>query len=205
VRSLRICLSRGFEVILSIRSMFGPGSDRRRKTRRRSGQSLVEFAVLAPVVLALVGMATDTARLYFGWLNLESATRDAAQKIASDATYVDSTNAHYHDPFSACPSNSDAAIVLHAETGVTFTTKAGTSTCIATLTTCTGSSVTSSWAYNDGSGDGGAAGGSTTYPVATVRVVSCRPFKTIFTYPFLGPGSTWLLRSDRTISSIVGR
>jgi Flp pilus assembly protein TadG len=192
-------------VILSIRWMFGSGSDRKRRSRRRTGQSLVEFAVLAPLVLALVGVATDTARLYFGWINLESATRDAAQQIASDTTYVDPANARYHDPFSACASNSDARTVLNAETGVTFTIRAAASTCITTLTTCTTPSVTSSWSYNDGSSDAGAAGGSTTYPVATVRVVSCRPFKTIFTYPFLGPGSTWLLRSDRTISSIVGR
>ena len=56
---------------------------RSRRAGRR-GQSLVEFAIVLPVLLALTGITIDASRVYFQWLDLESATRDAAQSVVSD-------------------------------------------------------------------------------------------------------------------------
>src|SRR5258706_8696860 len=41
------------------------------------GQSLAEFALIAPVMLGLLGIGVDFARILFSWMDLESATRDA--------------------------------------------------------------------------------------------------------------------------------
>src|SRR5215212_2772521 len=61
-----------------------------RRARNR-GQSLVEFAVVLPVMLAIGGILIDAARLYQVWTTLESATRDAAQYLATSSD----------DPYSA--------------------------------------------------------------------------------------------------------
>jgi PKD repeat protein len=57
--------------------------------RRRSfsrGQSLVEFALVFPVVLFLLLIAIDFGRIYLGWINLEQMTRIAANYAAEHAT-----------------------------------------------------------------------------------------------------------------------
>lgn len=52
------------------------------------GQSLVEFALVVPVMLGLFGGAIDLARLYHTWISLEASTRDAAEYAATnDTTY----------------------------------------------------------------------------------------------------------------------
>src|SRR3954468_8482009 len=52
-------------------------------SRRTAGQSLVEFAVLLPVMLTLFGAAVDVARVYQAWITLEASTRDAAEYVAT--------------------------------------------------------------------------------------------------------------------------
>jgi PKD repeat protein len=53
---------------------------------RARGQSLVEFALVAPVMLFLALTALDFGRIYLGWINLQSATRAAANFAANNAT-----------------------------------------------------------------------------------------------------------------------
>ncbi len=50
------------------------------------GQSLVEFALVFPVVLFLLLIAIDFGRIYLGWINLEQMTRIAANYAADHAT-----------------------------------------------------------------------------------------------------------------------
>ena len=50
------------------------------------GQSVAEFALLLPVLLAFLGMTIDFARVYQAWITLESATRDAAEYAATSGT-----------------------------------------------------------------------------------------------------------------------
>lgn len=52
---------------------------RRRKSR---GQSLVEFAISAPVVLLMVLFGVDFGRVFLGWVQLSNAVREAASFAA---------------------------------------------------------------------------------------------------------------------------
>jgi len=177
-----------------------PDSHRRlavARRRRFAGQSVVEFALLVPVFLALVGMTIDFARIYQGWVNLESATRDAAQYLATSD--VDATAADYTVPGATANATNDAKakFVLDTETGSTFTRSNA-----ATLGACTTPTLTTVTANRDTTAS---QGGSTAYPLQSAQVLSCAPFRTLFAYPFLTTNGAWILSSDRTYNLIVGR
>jgi Flp pilus assembly protein TadG len=60
---------------------------RQRPARHRwRGQSLVEFALVLPILLGLMGAMVDFARVNEVRIRLESATRDAAEYVAMTAT-----------------------------------------------------------------------------------------------------------------------
>jgi len=186
----------------------------RRKARRR-GQSLVEFAIVLPVLLALTGITIDASRVYFQWLDLESATRDAAQTVVSDPGLIASggtylTGGGYYDPndtlnycglaFTTCtyaPSR-DAKVILDTETKRTFTTSA-----TQTDAACKAGPLV--WAVLQPPNTSSTVGGNPSYPVAKVRVTACLAFRTMFSYPLISDGGTWILRTDRTFTTIVGR
>jgi len=46
--------------------------------RRATGQALVEFAIVAPVLLLLVLVAIDFGRMLYGWVVLQNSARIAA-------------------------------------------------------------------------------------------------------------------------------
>lgn len=51
---------------------------------RTRGQSLVEFALVVPLILFLTVIALDFGRIYLGWVNLQSMTRIAANIAANE-------------------------------------------------------------------------------------------------------------------------
>ena len=59
---------------------------RGRGQRRERGQSLVEFALLLPLLLLLVLIAVDFGRVYLGWINLQNMARIGADFAANNAT-----------------------------------------------------------------------------------------------------------------------
>jgi PKD repeat protein len=63
-------------------------ADRHRRDRhhRRRGQSLVEFAIVLPILLFLTLVALDFGRVYLGWINLQSMSRIAANLAANNPT-----------------------------------------------------------------------------------------------------------------------
>jgi PKD repeat protein len=67
-----------------------PGEFRRASTpdrrRRLRGQSLVEFAIVLPILLLLTLVALDFGRVYLGWINLQSMSRIAANLAANNPT-----------------------------------------------------------------------------------------------------------------------
>lgn len=63
------------------------------RRRRLRGQSLVEFALVVPLMLAMVGVTLDFARIYQVWMRLQAVTRDTAEFLATDKTFVDETAA----------------------------------------------------------------------------------------------------------------
>ena len=52
---------------------------RRTARRRMRGQSLVEFAIVVPLLLGIVGVTLDFARVYQLWMRLQAVTRDTAE------------------------------------------------------------------------------------------------------------------------------
>jgi Flp pilus assembly protein TadG len=60
--------------------------------RRRAGQSVVEFALVAPVLFFIVIMVGDFGRLYTAAVAIESAAREAADFGAFDADNWSSTS-----------------------------------------------------------------------------------------------------------------
>jgi PKD repeat protein len=68
------------------RSMSRPTPARRSTTRasRRLGQSLVEFALVLPLMLGLTVVALDFGRVYLGWINLQNMARIAANFAANN-------------------------------------------------------------------------------------------------------------------------
>jgi PKD repeat protein len=50
------------------------------------GQSLVEFAIVLPILLLLTLVALDFGRVYLGWINLQSMSRIAANLAANNPT-----------------------------------------------------------------------------------------------------------------------
>jgi Flp pilus assembly protein TadG len=175
-----------------------------RRGWRARGQSLAEFALIAPVMLGLLGVSVDFARLFFAWVDLEAATRDAAQYVASDPAFLqngsgyydpnDSTNYCAAYPCTAAPST-DAKTVVDAATGKSFTKSSS-------QTDCTTAKV---WAILATPDTSTANGGTTANPVASVHVTACFPFRTFVSYPIITTNGTWIVRADRTMTTIVGR
>jgi Flp pilus assembly protein TadG len=60
--------------------------------RRRSGQSVVEFALVAPILFFMVIMIADFGRLYTAAVAIESAAREAADYGAFSADHWSSTS-----------------------------------------------------------------------------------------------------------------
>jgi Flp pilus assembly protein TadG len=163
--------------------------------QRMRGQSVAEFALVGAVLLALVGVAVDFARLYQAWLNIESGTRDAAQYLAT--SNPDPLDVNY----SGTNPNEKAQYLLQLATGVTFSINA-------TQATCPDGRVTTTYTQSTAVTEGG----SVAYPVGIGKVTSCMPFKTLFAYPILGAdgdllllSGNWVLRSERTYRTLVGR
>jgi PKD repeat protein len=59
---------------------------RRTQQDRSVGQSLVEFALILPVLLLMLLVGIDFGRVYLGWVNLQNLTRVAANFASEHAT-----------------------------------------------------------------------------------------------------------------------
>ncbi len=57
-----------------------------RPRKRQTGQALAEFTLLLPLMLMLFGAGIDLSRVFFTYVNLQAATRVAAEYVATDPT-----------------------------------------------------------------------------------------------------------------------
>jgi Flp pilus assembly protein TadG len=181
--------------------------------QKQRGQGLVEFALILPIMVAFVGIAIDIARLYFVWIDVESATRHAAQWVAEDPAYA-TTGGYYEilDTTNYCgqpgvatgfpcsgPPGTDAKTVLDREVKVTFTK-------VTTPPTCATVSVPTVYAViQDSPSVLDSDGASVAYPIATAKVVACLPFRSFFSYPVLTQNGAWHIAIERTFTVVVGR
>ena len=153
-------------------------------TSRHRGQSLVEFALILPILLTLVGAAVDIARLYQGWITLEGATRDAAEQAAS----FDSSS-------SAALTRAKTVICTQTAALPGFAAPAGQPT------NCTSPAVTvPSYTLSTTT-----PGATTKNPIATVTVTATLPFRTFFGYPLFTQNGAWTLSSTQSFSIAQGR
>lgn len=147
------------------------------RRRRVSGQSVVEFALILPLMLAFLGASIDLARLYNAWITLEGATRDAAEYAATRATSLTDAVSLAQD------------VVCSQTAGVPGYVAGGTPG------TCTTPSVSvSSFSRT-----------SDKYPLASVRVSASLPFRTLFGYPFITHNGTWNLGSTQSYAIYQNR
>lgn len=162
--------------------------DTARRRARGRGQSIAEFALLLPVMLAFLGLTIDFARVFQAWITLESATRDAAEAAATNATSS-----------AGALTLAQKTICLQAQNVPGFRRSALTSP--DDVEQCSSPSV-SIVSYSLSSTS---AGASSKYPIGTVTVRASVPFTPLFAYPFLTQNGTWTIISDATFSVAQGR
>lgn len=172
--------------------------ERRRNGRghgraRSRGQSLVEFAIVLPVMLAIGGVLIDAARLYQVWTTLEAATRDAAQYLATSSK--DPTSPDY--TWAGENADDKAAYVITAATKYPVERSLSP----ALLAKCDTPLVTTLYTQSTAA----SSGGTVANPLSTVTVTACIPFRTLFPYPFLTTDGAFFIRTERTMSVLMGR
>jgi Flp pilus assembly protein TadG len=163
-------------------------SFRRRSNRGQRGQSLVEFALIVPILLAFFGASVDMARVFQAWITLESATRDAAEMAASSAT-------------------TDAAALTAARKTVCTQSQGlpgfqpGPGSPPSSIESCTDPVVT----IVSYSCSTTAPGATTRNPIVTVTVRATLPFRTLFNYPLIVQDQTWMLGSSQSFAIVLNR
>jgi Flp pilus assembly protein TadG len=161
-----------------------PLTSRARGRDRSLGQSLVEFALILPILLTLTGAAIDLSRVYGAWVTLEGATRDAAEQVATDTTIT---------TLSAAQTKAKTIVCAQLVNTPGFAAPPGNPT------NCTSPTLTVTWASST------ASPGSTRNPLVTVTVASALPFRTLFSYPLLTQNGAWNLGSNQSYSILQGR
>jgi Flp pilus assembly protein TadG len=173
------------EAATSSPSRRSPNAPARRARSR--GQAFAEFALILPVMLALLGAAVDFARMYNTWISLEAATRDAAEYVA---TCVDGS----------------ALLIRCDGVGASTTPLAAAKRVVCSelghAATCTDPTVTVPTYTQD---PNFANGGSANAPVTTVSVSATTTFRTIFPYPLFTNNGARTLTSVRQYTIIQGR
>jgi Flp pilus assembly protein TadG len=160
----------------------------RKRARRGRGQSIAEFAIILPVLLAFVGLSIDFARVFQAWITIESATRDGAETAATNGS-----------------SSSDAltkakkTICLQSQTVPGF--QKSSSAAPADVEACVWPNV-SVVAFNLSPT---AAGSDNKHSVGTATVQSTLQFRPLFNYPFITNNGVWTISAQTTFSIAQGR
>jgi len=155
----------------------------RRGGRRGSGQSLVEFALILPLMLTFVGLTLDVARLFQARITLESLTRDAAEYAAGQAT------------------TSSQALTAAREVVCLGATGLPGFVAGPTPEECVQPSV----AIASFSSSTDAPGATADYPIVRVAVQTSLPFNTLLPYPLFTQDGAWNLGSTRDYSLMQNR
>ena len=154
---------------------------RRRGRRGSRGQSIVEFALILPMLMLFFGATVDFARVFQTWIALESATRDAAEAAAMTAT-----------------TSSEAATIAQS----TICTQAsGLPGYVANGGGCSQPAV----AIGSFTRSTTAPGATTKNPIATVTVTASMPFRALFSYPLFTQNGAWTVRASATYAIVQGR
>ena len=154
--------------------------------RARRGQALAEFALILPILLALVGAGVDFARGYAAQMTLQTATRNAAEAAAYDITVTTPAQA---------TTRARAVVCTEAQRLPGFVAGPG-----GDIATCTQPTVTATWTRDTSS----ASGANDRYPLVTVSVATSLDFDTTIPWPLL-PNGSWTLGAAESFSIMQGR
>jgi Flp pilus assembly protein TadG len=142
------------------------------------------MAMLLPLLTAFCGGAIDLARVYQGYLTLQSATRNATEYVATNDA-------------DAATAQTDARRIICTETQHVPGFVAGPG---GDINTCTAPSVSVVSFTRSTS----APGASTRYPIATVTVQATLSFEMLFHWPILPQGG-WSLTATESYAVVQGR
>jgi len=149
---------------------------------------MAEFSLILPVMLAFLGLTVDFARVFQAWITIESATRDAAELAATDATTS-----------GGALTLAQKTVCLQAQSVPGF--QRGTGTSPADVEQCAAPNV----AVVAFSLSTTAAGASDRYPIGTATVEVRLPFTPLFSYPFITQDGVWTIVTRESFSIVQGR
>ena len=197
----------------------GPGCHiRRRAARGTSGQAMVEFALIIPILLVVFVAIADFGRIFAAGIAIEAATRDAAEAVAN--RYVASPPggsmsgpAPTGDPAYYAPMHAYAAGVVCAELRDLPNTNydSGTNTCpdMPVVMVCIHDSQDTDCSSLASPGSGGIPAGCDSFsPAPTnsqlvaqpgarwVEVRTCYHFTAILNMPLFSLGNFWIQRAN---------
>lgn len=143
------------------------------------------MALILPFLLAFAGGATDLARAYQAWLTIESASRNAAEYVATTST-------------DAATALTDARHVVcqESQTAPGFTQGSPPNAilnCAQPVVAVPSFEISTTPPY-----------ASVANPIATAHVRVTLPFNTLFPYPFV-PHDGWTLTADATYAVVRNR
>lgn len=156
------------------------------RRRRSRGQSVVEFALLVPVMLALLGATVDIARVFQSWITLNGAVRDAAEVAALETTS------------SAASIAARRVVCLQAQGLPGFARGPGVPP--ASIEQCAWPQVTTTWSSSTA-----AVGATVKNPIGTATVQASFDFHPLFDYPFIMNDGAWNLQVSQTFQVVQGR
>jgi Flp pilus assembly protein TadG len=155
-----------------------------KNVRTIRGQAVVEFAIIVPVLLALVGATADVARVYSSWISVHSATRAAAEYLATNPD---------EDVTSANAGTIAAGLINDEVAGL------GAFSSVTTMT-CASPEVQVAYSSSDT-----APGASDDNPLGRAVVSTCAPFHTLFNYPFITQNGAWAVSATATYEILQNR
>jgi hypothetical protein len=161
------------------------GTFRRRSVR---GQALVELAIVLPLLLAIVGITVDFARVYQASIALNGATRNAAEYVASFCP-------DNEDLTQRClPSPVDVArtMICTEMQGMAGVSGSGGS--------CTSPAVTIAHLSTSTT----APGATANHPIGSATVEATLEFRMLFNYPLLTQNGAWTIAASESFAVVQG-
>ena len=156
----------------------------RKKSR---GQTVAEFALILPVMLAFLGVTLDFARVFQAWITLESATRDGAEAAATNGTST--ANALDIAQRAVCIQSQN----IPGFTRSTLTSPNDVQLCAAPTVTVVSFSRSTT------------APNSALYPLGSATIQARMNFSPLLSWPVITQNGTWTITSQASFSIIQNR
>lgn len=162
----------------------------RRMVRRRSvpGQALVELAIVLPLLLAIVGITVDFARVYQASIALNGATRNAAEYVASFCP----DNEDLVQPCQPSPVEVARTMICTETQGMAGSSGSGGA--------CTSPAVTIAQLSTSTT----APGATVAHPIGSATVEATLEFRMLFNYPLLTRDGAWTLTARESFAVVQG-